>query len=196
MKRPNVLFLFFFTLLLPFKAALALPDDRDKPIHIQADSAELDDKKGVALYSGSVIITQGSIKITGQRATIKRAANGSVSIFTATGKPATFSQQPEADKEIVDAYGLTIQYSVQKDQVLLIDQAKVVQGGNTFEGEKIVYDTVRQIVNAGRASGQSITTPRPRIDMLIQPKNSSEETKKNSNEETKKNNSTEKGEEP
>lgn len=29
---------------------------------------------------------------------------------------------------------------------MLIDQAKVIQEGNTFEGEKIVYDTQRQIV--------------------------------------------------
>ncbi|MNT59396.1 Lipopolysaccharide export system protein LptA [compost metagenome] len=47
----------------------------------------------------------------------------------------------------------------------------MIQEGNTFEGEKIVYDTQRQIVNAGRATGTDITTPRPRIDMVIQPKN-------------------------
>ncbi|MNQ78194.1 Lipopolysaccharide export system protein LptA [compost metagenome] len=46
----------------------------------------------------------------------------------------------------------------------------MVQEGNTFEGEKIVYDTQRQIVNAGRATGANVSTPRPRIDMVIQPK--------------------------
>jgi len=155
---------------LPAGTALALPEDREQPIHIQADRAELDDRKGVALYIGNVVITQGSIKITGERATITRGADGGVDVFTTTGKPATFRQQPALDKEVVDAYGLTIQYFAGKDQVLLLDQAKVVQGGNTFEGEKIVYDTARQIVNAGRAGGQSITTPRSRIDMVIQPR--------------------------
>ena len=53
---------------------------------------------------------------------------------------------------------------------MLIDQAKVVQEGNTFEGEKIVYDTRRQIVNAGRATNADVTTPRPRVDMVIQPR--------------------------
>ncbi len=53
---------------------------------------------------------------------------------------------------------------------MLIDQAKVVQQGNTFQGEKIVYDTQRQIVNAGRATGNNVTAPRPRVDMVIQPK--------------------------
>jgi len=156
--------------LLVAQSALALPEDREQPIHIQADRAELDDLKGVALYTGNVIITQGSMEITGDRATITRAADGGVDVFTATGKPATFRQQPALDKEVVDAYGLTIEYFAAKDRVLLIDQAKVVQGSSTFEGEKIVYDTAKQIVNAGRANGQNITVPRPRIDMVIQPK--------------------------
>ena len=39
--------------------AWALPDDREQPIRVQADSAELDDRQGVAVYHGNVIITQG-----------------------------------------------------------------------------------------------------------------------------------------
>jgi len=171
MKHLNPLF--FLTILLVTEAALALPEDREQPIHIQADRAELDDIKGVAQYSGNVVITQGSIKITGERATITRTEDGTVDVFTAIGKPATFRQQPAADKEVIDAYGLTIQYFAVKDQVLLIDQAKVEQGGSTFAGEKIVYDTAKQIVNAGRANGHNITVPRPRIDMVIQPKQNS-----------------------
>jgi len=167
--------LFFLSLLFAAETALALPEDREQPIHIQADRVELDDLKGVARYTGNVVITQGSIKITGERATITRTEDGAVDVFTAIGKPATFRQQPSADKEVVDAYGLTIQYFVGKDQVLLIDQARVEQGGSTFTGEKIVYDTVRQIVNAGRANGHNITVPSPRIDMVIQPKQNSAE---------------------
>ena len=48
----------------------ALPSDRDQPIRVQADSAELDDKQGVAVYRGSVVITQGSLKITGDTVTL------------------------------------------------------------------------------------------------------------------------------
>ncbi|WP_351125661.1 LptA/OstA family protein, partial [Shewanella sp. T24-MNA-CIBAN-0130] len=46
-------------------SAWALPNDSQQPIHISADDAQLDDKKGVATYTGGVIITQGSMKITG-----------------------------------------------------------------------------------------------------------------------------------
>jgi len=163
-------------LLLSLSAALgstgawALPSDRDQPIRVQADSAELDDKQGVAVYRGDVVITQGTLKITGDTVTITQDKNGDIEVFTSVGKPAYYEQKPAEDKEIVKAYGLTIQYFAANERIVLIDQAKVIQEGNTFEGEKIVYDTRRQIVNAGRATGTSLTTPRPRIDMIIQPK--------------------------
>jgi len=150
--------------------ALALPDDRNQPIHIEADTAELDDKNGVAVYRGSVVIVQGSLKITGHTVTITRTASGEIDVFTALGTPAYYEQKPAPNKGLVQAYGLTLQYFVANNRIVLIDQAKIVQEGSTFEGEKIVYDTQRQIVNAGRANNAHITAPRPRIDMVIQPK--------------------------
>ena len=116
----------------------ALPSDRDQPIRVQADSAELDDKQGVAVYRGSVVITQGSLKITGDTVTLTQNQTGDLEVFTAVGKPAYYEQQPSADKQIVKAYGLTIQYYASNERIVLIDQAKVIQEGNTFEGEKIV----------------------------------------------------------
>ena len=166
-----------FSLLLSLSAAFtsagtwALPTDREQPIRVQADSAELDDKQGVAVYRGGVVITQGSLKITGDTVTITQTAQGDIDVFTAVGKPAYYEQKPAVDKQLVQAYGLTIQYYASNERTVLIDQAKVIQEGNTFEGEKIVYDTQRQIVNAGRATGSNVTAPRPRIDMVIQPKN-------------------------
>ncbi|CDF85894.1 lipopolysaccharide transport periplasmic protein LptA [Pseudomonas sp. QL9] len=151
-------------------AAWALPTDREQPIRVQADSAELDDKQGVAVYKGDVVVTQGSMKLTGNTVTLKQNKNGDIEVVTSVGKPAYFEQKPAPDKELTKAYGLTIQYFVAQNRVILIDQAKVIQEGNTFEGEKVVYDTERQIVNAGRATGTPVTTPRPRIDMVIQPK--------------------------
>ena len=150
--------------------ALALPTDREQPIRVQADSAELDDAKGVAVYHGNVVITQGTLKITGDTVTITQDKNGEIETFTSVGKPAYYEQLPAPNKQLVKAYGLTIQYFASNERIVLIDQAKVIQEGNTFEGEKIVYDTQRQIVNAGRATGSNVTAPRPRIDMTIQPR--------------------------
>ncbi|GAB7533538.1 lipopolysaccharide transport periplasmic protein LptA [Pseudomonas sp. 3A(2025)] len=159
-------------------SAWALPTDRDQPIHIQSDDAQLDDKKGIATYKGNVIITQGSMKITGNTVTITRNAQGEVDVFTSVGNLAYYEQKPSTTKPIVQAYAVTIQYYAAQDRIVLIDKAKVINDGNTSEGEKIVYDTVRQIVSAGRATGSQVTTPRPRIDMVIQPKKKTDQPQK------------------
>lgn len=63
-------------------SAWALPTDRDQPIRIQADDAQLDDKNGIATYKGDVIITQGSMKVTGNTVTITRTAAGDIDVVT------------------------------------------------------------------------------------------------------------------
>lgn len=151
----------------------ALPSDRNQPIRIQADSAELDDNKGVAVYRGGVVITQGTLKITGDTVTITQTKAGELDVFTAVGNRAYYEQVPQQGKEPVQAYGRTIQYYAANERIVLIDDAKVVSEGNTFESEKIVYDTRRQIINAGRATGDKVNTSKPRIDMIIQPRSQS-----------------------
>lgn len=155
--------------------AYALPSDSAQPINIQADSAEMDDKRGVAIYRGDVVITQGTLKITGDTVTITLNNQGEIDLFTSEGKPAYYEQLPAADKKIVQAYGLTIQYFAKNEKIIIMDQAKVIQQSNTFRGEKIIYDTQRQIVTAGRGKQGTITTPAPRINMVIQPKQNSTE---------------------
>ena len=170
-------------LLLSLSAALgrvsawALPNDNEQPIRIQANEAQLDDKQGIATSKGDVIITQGSMKITGNTVTITRNAQGEVDVFTSVGNLAYYEQKPSVDKPIVQAYAVTIQYYAAQDRIVLIDKAKVINDGNTTEGEKIVYDTVKQVANAGRANGANVTAPRPRIDMVIQPKKKTDQQK-------------------
>ncbi len=154
-------------------SALALPNDRDQPIRIQADNAHLDDKKGVATYTGDVIITQGSMMIKGNTVTITRTNGGDIDVVTSVGNLAYFEQQQSASKaDKMKGWGVTIQYQAQKDLVVLTDRAKVENEGNTTEGEKIVYNTQTQVATAGR--GGNVTTPRQRIDMVIQPKKKAE----------------------
>ena len=157
-------------------SAFALPNDRDQPIRIQADQAHLDDKQGVATYTGDVVITQGSMMIKGNTVTITRSASGDIDVVTSVGNLAYFEQLLKAtDQKPVQAYAVTIQYHAQQNRIVLIDQAKVLSpDGNSTEGEKITYDTVKQIANAGRANGSKVTAPRPRIDMVIQPKKKAE----------------------
>ncbi|AKV06670.1 MULTISPECIES: lipopolysaccharide transport periplasmic protein LptA [Pseudomonas] len=160
-------------------SAWALPNDQQQPIRIQADDAQLDDKNGVATYTGDVIITQGSMKVTGNKVTITRTAAGDIDVVTSVGNLAYFEQlQTAGDTKPVQGYGVTIQYHASQDRVVLIDKAKVIdKDGNVTQGEKIVYDTNKKLASAGRATGTNVTESRPRIDMVIQPKKKTEEQK-------------------
>ena len=47
--------------------ALGLPSDREQPIHISADKALRDEKKGITVYQGNVEMNQGSLRIEAVR---------------------------------------------------------------------------------------------------------------------------------
>ena len=67
------LFLYIIAALLSFTMlpnCFALSTDKDKPIELEADSANLDDKKGISIYRGNVILTQGSTKLNASELTL------------------------------------------------------------------------------------------------------------------------------
>ncbi len=151
--------------LLPLSAQ-ALPSDRDKPIRIQANKANLDDRQGIAIYTGNVILTQGTIELRGDRITIYRDNAGTIKKLVAVGKPARYQEKTDPAKGVLHAYGLTIEYLAQQEKVHLIKQAKVNQDGNVFTGDRIDYDLKTDLVNA-RATDNNDSG---RVEMLIQPR--------------------------
>ena len=62
--------------------------DRSKPIVIEADRANLDQLKGVTVYEGNVILTQGTARITGNRLVVTED-NAKQQIANVYGNPAT-----------------------------------------------------------------------------------------------------------
>ena len=57
-------------------SALAEQGDRDKPIQIEADRASLDQLKGVTVYEGNVVVTQGTILLRAAQVTVTQDKNG------------------------------------------------------------------------------------------------------------------------
>lgn len=147
----------FAAVLLPLLApapALALPDDRNQAIEITAERALRDEKAGYTVYTGDVILAQGSLLIEAARLTIfhdSEAANRIV----ATGSPATLSQQPEIDKGIVTARAGRIIYEKSQERVLLREAATIEQDGAVVSGESIDYFMAQQRVRADAGNEDS-----------------------------------------
>ncbi|ORU90979.1 MAG: lipopolysaccharide transport periplasmic protein LptA [Cycloclasticus sp. symbiont of Poecilosclerida sp. N] len=150
--------------LIIFPSALwALSSDKTKPVEIEADSFNLDDAKKITLYSGNVIITQGSMKIMADKVTIygKRGATDKV---IAIGRPVKFNQQPDGNQGLIRGEAQRLEYLVSKDTLTLIKEATLWQAGNIFASDRIVYDSKRSIVKAGDSESAS-----KRVSITLEP---------------------------
>jgi lipopolysaccharide export system protein LptA len=137
-----------------------VPEDADQPINIRADTAELDETKGLAIYRGSVQLDQGTLRVTADTMTIELVDQKVVRI-TAEGNLAHYQQQLNPDEETVRADAETIIYHTQAERVELIGQAYLTENDNEFRGTLIEYDMRAGKVNARATEG--------RVEMILSP---------------------------
>lgn len=173
----NKLFFVFF-LLLP-SIVLALPDDREQAIEIEADHAQLDDTQGITQYKGDAILTQGSLKITGDIITFYYDENKELTKAVATGTKgnlATYQQIRNPGEKPVRARAVQMEYYESSQEIHLIEQAYVWQDGNEFSGNNIKYDIAKNIVNIKsvpvKKDADGKTSPKERVHIIIQPPSS------------------------
>jgi lipopolysaccharide export system protein LptA len=122
--------------------AFALSTDKEKDIEIEADSAEMDDLKGITIYRGDVIVVQGSIRMTGHTMTVHFDDNGDMELVIMQGTPATYRQLPDNSKNYDEAEALQMEYYALKDYIILKEKALVTKpDGSTMSGKRIDYDT-------------------------------------------------------
>jgi len=130
----------------------ALSTDKDKPIEVEADTAELDDVKNVSVYTGHVVLTQGSIRMTGDKMTVYNTENNELDTLIMEGQPATYRQLPDNSNVYDEAQALTIKYFDLKNVVILVGKAEVKQEGFFMKGDRIDYDTQLSQVKAQSAA--------------------------------------------
>lgn len=163
-------YLFFILLLLPLTCH-ALSSDKNKPMTIEADSVEIDDKKGLTVYRGNVDVRQGTLHVTGGTLVIEKV-NGEVKVVTVVGKPATYRQRPDDKPKDVTAKARKLQLYPKRNLVRLERNARVVQEGNIYTGNIIEYDNKNDIIKMKGNIGATDTGKKSkgRIRMTIQPK--------------------------
>lgn len=146
--------------------AWALPEDKQQPIQISADSAELNDQAGTATYTGAVLLIQGSLRIEAQQLVLHTDANGELDKLVASGQPAHFQQQHKAGEALTHGYGLKIEFDVTSDTLTLTEQASLIRASDSFAGQQIIINTNTNLVQASSDKQQSDS----RVQMVIQPR--------------------------
>ena len=156
--------------------ALALASDRGKPIEIESNSADIDNKKGISIYRGDVVMVQGTTRITGDTITVY-SKEREVTKVVAEGKTtrAYYEEQQDKDQGTLQAWGHTIDYNVLTENIELIKNAELAQKGDTFKGENIKYNLTLQTLSA---KGKPQEGSKGRVQMVIQPKPEKKNNKK------------------
>ena len=142
--------------------SLALPDDKNQPISISADSATKDGNKGITIYSGDVIITQGSVRITGDTITLKEN-NGAIQSIVTEGSPATFRQKVSLQGSTVEAEGNKLDYQSRNEILIITGNAKVKQDNRITQSNFIRYNISNNQINAGKNNASESG----RVNMII-----------------------------
>lgn len=141
----------------------ALESDRDQPMQLEADSLAIDESAGVSLYEGNVTIVQGSLKLWADRLWVYRN-QGKTEKIVSEGEPTRFSQLPQPGAEEIHGQARRMEFDVDHDQMLLLDNALLEQGGNSFRNDRIVYNRATAQVRAG-GSAQG----KKRVQVVIEP---------------------------
>ncbi len=125
-------------LLLPPLAA-ALQSDRAQPIHIQAKTVQVNEKTGVAVYRGAVVLTQGSLRIAADRLEVHADRARRPERILATGRPATLSMRLDGRSEPLYAEAERLEYHARERRVRLAGAAFLRQDADSLRGEIVHY---------------------------------------------------------
>lgn len=157
-------------------AAYPLSTDKDQPIEVEADEAELDDLNDVSVYRGNVIVRQGSIHMTGDIMTVYSKGGDELDHLIMEGNPATYRQLPDNGTVHDQAKAMRMEYYELKNLVVLIRDAWVKQESSTLVGERIEYNTELSRVKAwsrpegGAGQAAPETQKKSRVKLIIKKK--------------------------
>lgn len=133
-------------------AACGESADRDKPIQVEAQKGSYNDLRQSGVFSGNVIVTKGTIRVTGERVELRKDPEGyeHAVVTAANGQLARFRQRRDVSRPGVEEYieGLAerIEYDGRAETIKLISRAQLIrlendQQRDELRGNLITYDS-------------------------------------------------------
>ena len=154
-------------------SANALSTDRDQPVNIEADWAEADDLRRLAIYKGHVIVIQGSLRITGDVITMYFDKDNALIRMIAIGELARFQQRPDGETDLQRGKAARIIYSQEDSLLTLIGDAQLAKGDDEINADYITYDTLKARIRGETQSSifdDGISRLRNRVRITVKPK--------------------------
>jgi lipopolysaccharide export system protein LptA len=127
-------------------AVLAEKADREKPMNIEAATGTFDQKTMTSVFTGNVVVIQGTMRLTGAQVTVTQDDQGN-QFAQGTGSPVKFRQKMDSG-EMLDAQSLRFDYNGKTGILKLFDKAWVRQGTDEVHGDIITYDMNQETYKA------------------------------------------------
>jgi lipopolysaccharide export system protein LptA len=144
--------------------------DRDKPVHVESDKLTADDLKKVSVFTGKVVLTQGTIRLTADTMTVRQDDKG-FNYASAFGSPVTFRQKREGLNEWVEGVAQHAEYDGKAGRVELFDKVLVHRDHDQITGNYLNYDLNTETLKAqDSVAPVKDKTPGSRVHVVIQPK--------------------------
>jgi lipopolysaccharide export system protein LptA len=149
--------------------ALAERADREKEIVVGADHLLADDANRTSTFEGSVVVTQGTMRMTANKVTVKEDADRH-KFYVAYGAPVTFRQKRDRVDEWIEGFAERAEFDDLNDMLRLYNRAKVKSNQNEITGEFISYDMNKELAEVkGAAPGAPPSLNTPRVKVIILP---------------------------
>jgi lipopolysaccharide export system protein LptA len=153
--------------------AAAEKADREKEIVVNANRLTADDANKTSTFEGNVVVTQGTMRMTAERVTVREDAQRH-KYYVANGNPVTFRQKLDNSDEWVEGFAQRAEFDDRNDILRLYDHARVKRDQNEITGNFISYDMRKELAEVtGAPPGAPSTGSRVKA-VILPPKKGAE----------------------
>ncbi|MEL7345635.1 MAG: LptA/OstA family protein [Pseudomonadota bacterium] len=112
--------------------------DTQQPVEVSADSLDINQEDGSALFSGNVVVIQGDVRLAAEDVRVLYSTGdeggaGQIDTIRATGGVTLVTQAEAAESS--DA-----EYAVASGDIVMTGNVLLTQGINTLGGDRLVID--------------------------------------------------------
>lgn len=151
--------------------------DRSQPMVVEADrDGVLDLQRQVLVYTGNVVISQGSMVLRAERVEMRTLPDGyrAASASGAAGRPASWRQKRDGVDETVEGTADRIEFDGRADTLRFLGNGAVrrLRGGTVADeitGERILWDNAAEVFRV-EGGAVSATNPGGRVRAVLSPR--------------------------
>lgn len=142
--------------------------DREKDVNVVADKLTADDQNAISTFEGSVVMTQGSMRVTAAKVVVTEDVEG-FKRYVASGAPVTFRQKRDKVDEFVEGNAERAEFDDRTEVVKLFNRARMKSNQGEVNGDFISYDRAKDYFQVLGAAPGAAAAPNARVKATLIP---------------------------